>query len=286
MKRFPPRGYKETDKPLDHEGWQHFSLHAEGTTKNSTIVPLFKMTEECNAPENVEVNPTNDNFAIDGGTACHRGSIIDKLRLEMRMDLSKVAIETDKVRQLEVMWAPIYTAFLDSLDASDEKTGADIETIYELQHETTNKDTFPLYANVKLTGTSMNLSTVGFAEDLGDLGLTTTAVIEAVAMSEIRVLFNQMRYYTNSGMMKKVVPRWHRVRLSRDRPYFTVQRFINKTVKRMNPYTFCGILFTLAQVGSPEQFGLASETTDIDHVNVKMTWNYEEWNTAFEQASI
>ncbi len=138
MKYFPPRGYKETDQPLLHDNFLQFSLNGENGAKDSTIVTLFKQTEACNAPENVEVNNSNDNFAIDTGNSVHRYSIVDKLKFHMSAQLTKDAIETDKLRRLNFFWAPIYVAFLNNLDAEDEKTGNDVESQVELQHETTN----------------------------------------------------------------------------------------------------------------------------------------------------
>ncbi len=287
VRYFPPKGYRTTDQPLLHECNQVFSLEGEATTKDSTIVCLFKQTEECNAPETVEVNNTNDNFAIDRGTAVHRYSIVDKLRMQMHANMSKLSIETDKLRQLNFYWAPMYVAFLNNLDAEDEKSGLDVESQVELTHETTNKDTFPLFSTVKLTGGgNVPLTTVGFAEDLADVGLTTTAVIESVAWESMRTWFERIKHFSNGGMMKSIIPRWHKVLVSRDRAYHTVMTRTNPKVKRANNYMFCGIMVHMPQIGSINQYYNAADSTSIAHIDFKFEWSFEEWNTSFEQASI
>ncbi len=287
MKFFPPSGYKSTDAPLIHSQAQSFSLDGENILTDSTNVTLFHQTEACNAPENVEVNGTNDNYAIDIGSAIHRNSIIDKLKGRMRINLTKDAIETDKLQQLVMYYAPVYFSFLNSLDAEEERLAIDVENTLEMQHATDNKDAYPLFNGTKLPDAgSVGLSTVGFAEAFGDIGLTTTAVLEGLDLIEIRSWFEQLRYFSNSGMLKRALPRWHRVVLTRNRPFATGIRGVSGKVKRGNPYMFCGILFHLPPIGGVNQYHLARDSTDIPHVNVNMEWSYEEWNTAFEQAAI
>ncbi len=287
MKFFPPGGYKSTDAPLIHSNYISFSLDGENVLTDSTNVPLFHMSEANNAPENVEVNPTNDNYALETGTTIHRGSIVDKLKGRMRMNLTKDVIETDKLRQLVVYYAPVYFSFLNSLDAEDEKLAIDVENTLEMQHATDNKDAFPLYNGTDLPdATNVQLSTVGFTEVFGDKGLTTDAKLEGLDMIEIRSWFEQLKYFSNSGMLKRALPRWHRVVLTRERPFLTPVRGVRGLVKRGNPYMYCGIIFHLPPIGGVNQFHLARDSTDIPHINVSMEWTFEEWNTAFEQASI
>ncbi len=287
MRFFPPSGYKSTDAPLIHSNQIQFSLDGENALTDSTNVPLFRMTEACNAPENVEVNPTNDNYAIDIGTAVHRGSLVDKLKGRMRMNLTKDCIETDKLRQLVMYYAPVYFSFLDSLDAQDERLTTDVENSLEMQHATDNKDAFPLYNGTDLPDAgNIGTSTVGYTEVFGDLGLTTDKKLEGLDMIEIRSWFEQLRYFSNAGMMKRALPRWHRVVLTRERPFLTNVRGVKGIVKRGNPYMYCGIIFHLPPIGGVNQFHLARDSTDIPHVNVSLEWTWEEWNTAFEQASI
>ncbi len=286
MSERPPRGYTQQQFPLPHSFNYSFDLEAEDETKNSTIMPFFKMTEEGIAPETINVNPRHPSFAVDGGTAIHQDSIVPKITVAMRIVMNKLAIETDKMRSIIVNYMPIYTAFLNSLDAEDEKTTTDIEGILKLTHNTDNMDVTPLFSTVKLTGSGSHpLSTVPYAEDLGDVGLTTSAVMESVAFNK-DVFWDAMQYYTNKSMLRKVTGSMRKVIVTRDRPhiYFT-DNFTQPIVKRGNQYTFCGMLIHVPQGSGGEQLFKIADTTAIGHVNVHTVVRYSEWNPTFEQAA-
>ncbi len=285
MSSRPPRGYRAQEHALPHTYNLEFNLSMEGSTKDSTIIPLFRSTEACVGAEAIEANPRHASFGKDNGSACFPGSIIPKFKLDMRMWLTKVSKVTDLVRHLSLEWYPIYISFLDTLIAEDEKTGESIEDLLELQHDVTNKDTYPLYSAVNAVASNLPLSTKGYAEAFGDLGLDTSSLIEYVAFNEA-TLRNARMYYTNKGMLKKVLGPRHIVHLTQERNYhYFSNNFTYPTVKRMNPYTFCGILFNVPQVGQGKQYSLASETTAIDHVAVSMDCAFDEWNPEFDQTS-
>ncbi len=289
MKKFPPKGYASTDYPLPHNTGFSISLNGEDETLNSTIIPLFRMTEACINPEGIEVNPTNANFAEENGVSIFRGSIVPRVMFHFDAWLTKGAVETDKIRHMKFKWMPIYTSFLNSLDASDEKTGTDIESQLELQHDTGNKDVYPLYVtSEKLLGitSGLPLNTLGYSEALADWGLSTSNLIESVAFSEAD-FYDTMQYKTNAGMLKKVVGPMRTVTLTRDRPYrFFSNNFTAPQVKRGNPYTFCGILFHLPQGETQGQNFSSIATTNIPHINISGGIRFDEWNTVFDQAHI
>ncbi len=288
MKKFPPKGYQSTDYPLPHRYGFSLSLSGENEAKNSTIFPLFRMSEACINPEAIEVNPTNANFSEELGASIFRGSIVPKIMFHFDAWMTKGAIETDKLRHIKLKWMPIYTSFLNSLDAADEKTGTDIESIMELQHETTNKDVYPLYTGTKLDGVTYNvpLNTLGYTEVFGDYGLSTNAILESVAFSDSD-FYNTMQYKTNAGMLKKVVGPMRTVNLTRDRPYkYFSNNFTAPQVKRGNPYTFCGILFHVPQGEQQGQNFASADTTAINHINVSGGVRFDEWNPVFDQAHI
>ncbi len=284
-KKFPPKGYRSTDYPLPHNFSFRFGMGLESGVKDSTIVPLIRSSEACASPDTIEVNPRNAAFAEETGATCHPMSIIPKINLTWSAYLSKAAFGTDVVRYLKLNVMPIYISFLSSLDASDEKSGDDIETILELGHATDNKDTFPLYAGGKLpTAGSVALSTVNDADEaLADYALTTTAVYEHVAFNK-ELFYDALQYYTNGGMLRKVTGgmRTHIVHYEKPFMYHS-NNFTYPTVKRMNAYTFCGLLFNLPQASDEDQLMLSSETTDIGHLVVVGKVRYDEWHPDFDQ---
>ncbi len=287
-KKFPPKGYSQLQYPLPHNFKFGFSLSAEGPTKDSTILPLLRATEQAVGVSAIEVNPRNANFAEDTGCIIHMGSIVPRINLSFSMAMTKEAIETDKCRQLKVNWMPIYIAFEDSLIAKDDKTGVEVEDILELQHDATNKDTYPLYSTVDLTGIvfSHAVSTVPFTEVFGDSGLGGNLIPESVAFDK-ELFYDALSYYTNSGMLSKVIGKMNTVILKRDKPFlYHSNNYTNPAVKRGNPYTFCGILFNCPQVLDGDQFFKAGDTTAVDHVHITGRVRFDEWNAEFDQSAI
>ncbi len=201
------------------------------------------------------------------------------------MALTKGAVETDKIRSLVVNWMPIYISFLDTLEAEDEKTATQIEDILELEHFTDNKDTQPEYSGIKIS-TLHNVapSSIHYTEVFGDWGLTTDLKYESVAF-DLGAFYDTLQFKTNAGMLKKVIGPMRKVILRQDHPYFHFSsNFTYPSIKRANPYTFCGVLFHLPQMGQFMQVGEVADTTAIDHVNIEGRIRYDEWNSVFDQS--
>ncbi len=289
MAKFPPQGYKALEYPLPHNFDYKFSLHAEGSDKHATYATLLKATEQATGVDSVIVNPKNAAFAEDVGALIHMGSIVPRISVSINAFLTKTAIETDAVRQVMFNWMPIYTAFLPSLEAQDDKTDTQIEDILELQHNPTDKDAYPLFDGTKLSHVgSQPLSTIGRTEVFGDYGLATNATMENIAFDK-ELYYDAKSYYTNSAMLNKVAPKMHSALVTRDRPFHHFSNnFTHPTVKRGNPYTYCGILFYLPNVDKDEQLiadaADVTNTSPILHVNMKV--RYDEWNPMFDQSPL
>ncbi len=280
----PPRGYRQTEFPLPHSMAWSFELAAEDETKNSTYMTLFRASEEAVDVENIEVNPSHANFAEDGGTMIHMGSIIPRVNVTFNAHIPKLGIETDKLRAIKFSWMPVYTAFLDSLEAEDSKTAIQVEDVLELLHDTTNKDVTPLFSTVNLITGNHPVSTVPFTEVFGTLNLSTNLSLESVAYDQ-NLLYDALQFHTNKGMLSKVIGPIHNVTVTRDRPYhFHSNNFTNPMVKRGNPYTYCGILFHLQQGGDGDQVFAVADTTNIAHLRISGHVRFNEWNPHFQQA--
>ncbi len=102
----------------------------------------------------------------------------------------------------------------------------------------------------------------------------------------MRTWFSRLRHYSNAGMLKSVMPRFHKVQLHNNKGYNMTLRNVNSKVKRANNYMFCGLMVHIEPIGGYGQFYYARDSTDIPHIEFKMDWSFEEWNTSFEQASI
>lgn len=283
-KKFPPKGYLANEHPLPHNFSYTFYLFGENEAENSVHIPIFRTSELAVNAEAIEVNPSNAAFGEDPGPTIHNGSIVPRVNVRIMAQLTKIAISTDAIRNLVFNWMPIYTGFLPSLEAEDARTAVQIEDILELQHDTTNKDTYPTQSGVKLLNSgNQPLSTKPYAEAFADYGLGTSAILESTAFDK-ELFFDALQYYGNASMLKKVTGPMHRVNINQDRPYlYNSNNFTNPNVKRGNPYTYCGILFHLPQAGSAEQFFRAGDVTDINHLQVNVGVRFDEWNSNFDQ---
>ncbi len=283
--KFPPKGYNALAHPLPHNFEYQFSLAAENATKDATIITLFRSSQAVNAAESIEVNPTNASFGEETGPLNQMNSIVPKVSFNMKCSMTKGAIETDKMRSLQFKWMPIYTAFLDSLEAYDIKSNQQIEDILELQHDVTNQDTYPLFSNVDLGTNVMPMSTKNATEVFGDVGLTTDTKLESVAFDEDD-FWDTLSYKSNAAKLRKQIGQIHNVNVTRDRPYsYYSNNATFPTVKRGNMYTFCGILIWLPQAGGLGQVFKSGDTTDIDHLYVTASVRYDEWNPDFDQTA-
>ncbi len=287
----PPRGYKLNDFPLPHKFAYWGSLSAKSVNEAAVMLTLIRSSESQTAIEAVEVNPIHTNFAEETGPTIALGSIVEKWKCSMDFQLSKNAIETDKVRNLLVHWMPIYSAFREDLEAKDDKSDTEIEDILFLTRNDSTKTVLPTMGTDKvLSGGLQPLNTVNDTEVFGDYGLTTNNILETVRfLSE--TYRDAMRFFSNRGLLKKLTGRIHVHRLSRDKNiHIKFPMFVNPRVKRGNPYMFCAVLIWLEQgntTTSHNQIVSASELTvvSLGHVNFVVRCEWDEWNPQYDQTA-
>ncbi len=281
----PPRGYFDEEFPLPHNFEYNMRFNAESATKAATIMPIIRATEAFATPETIEVNPSNATFAEETGASVHMGSIVPKVNLVFQFHLTQAAIETDKIRAIRINYMPIYSSFLSTLEAEDARTAIQVEDILELEHQTDNKDTEPIYNGVDMAAGLHPMNTVAATEVFGDWGLTVDTKMEYITWDKGQ-MFNAFQYFDNASMLNKATGQYRSITLTRDRPYlYYSDNFTQPSVKRGNPYTFCGLLIYLPQAGARDQFFEAGEVTDIAHVYCKAGVRYGEWNPNFDQSA-
>ncbi len=259
-----------------------FGLSAENTAKESTIVPYVMQDNALIDYETIKTNPENADFATVAYPNCCAGSYVPKINVGWRMFIPTADTE---IISIVANTMKMGCAFLNRLDAFDKKTGDDIETILELQHETTDEQAYPLWNGTKLfegAGT--------YDYDALVPGLTTDQQPEGVAFDK-ELFFDAMHYYTNKQMLRSVSSKMRSYLISEPivphgKSVITFSRTysIPPACKFMNPYTFHGELFHLPQVGSLSQLQLASSTTAIEHLTVKGFVRFFEYNPDFNFA--
>ncbi len=141
--------------PRPHDFGVIFGLGLESAVvNNDTIIPLVIHDEAQGDPALYNAHPEHASFAEYLGPNCYPDSVINTVFVEVTYALTKAALETDKVPAVNLLYMPIFTTF-DDITVNDEVSGFDIGEILELQRETTDRQSFPLYNTVKMkAGTS------------------------------------------------------------------------------------------------------------------------------------
>lgn len=285
-----PKGYRMEEYPLPHDFKYYAKFGLESAVANfATIFPILKYTDEAGSVETIEVNPRNTNFAEEGGALINPGSIVPRISIKMDAFINETAI-AEGVRRCKFFWMPIYTAFVEPMEAYDEKTSTTIESILKLQTDNTTQKTSPLYNGVDLKGgDDYPLSLVNATETFTTAKLTTDLNLEGVAWTDTDqdTFWDAKNYYTNKSMLNKVTGKMQLGQMTDrfDYHYYS-NNFAHPTVKRANPFMFCGIFLWFPQSGSEYQNILSSEITDIPHVDFRLRIKFDEWNPQFDQTPI
>ncbi len=289
MVKTPPKGYRMIEHPLPHDLTYNGVFDILDATKDATLLTVLRATEIAGI-EAVEVNPRHASFAEETGPTISMGSIVPRIQFTLRAQCSQAMILDNEFAKVQFHMMPIYTAFLDSLEAADDKTDKDVASILELSAaDTTEKRTRPLFSTVNLsaaTGTQP-VNTILETEVFGDWGLATDLVMESVAW-DVGEYFDAVKYFTNGAMLRKVTGPIKTWTLSRDRPaMYHSSNFTNPTVKRGNPWTYCGVMLWTSQVGV-HSFGYAGDfdAADKDTVHFNAAIRFDEWNPEFDQTVV
>ncbi len=262
-----------------------FGLSAEDANKASTMVPYLYQNNALVDYETIKTNPQNEDFAVVAYGDTLAGSYIPNINVQWVMFIPPSDTE---IVHLRVDTLPVHTSMLNRLDAFDKKTGNDIETMLELTHDTGDEITKVLWNGTKLFesgGTYDYAPAGGFA----DIGLGTDGQPEGIAFDK-EMFFDAHHYYSNKEMLRTVSGRMRGYTISEPivpHGNSIVTGGMNQVpslCKFQHPYTFCGEIFHVPQVGSRSQYHLAGETTAIEHLQVKGFCRFNEYNPDFNFA--
>ncbi len=293
----PPGGFESQVYPLRHRLVTSFGLNAGATSLNSAFITFIRHTSDviANTPKIIVVNPHNALYVSETGPACQKMSIIDKLSMSLRFNLTENCNDKnetasgvwsgDGIQSLKLLWRPVFFSFPEKLDAADDDTGTTVEAILALTKDATFEDVVPLTTNdLPPTGPSektVPMSSVNIVEVFGDYNLTTDIKYEDHVWDE-DLFQDAMRRYTNKGALKACVGRTRHFTLTRERPYknFFIDKFVPRSVRRVMPYTFMGIqIYMPMSTDIVQTFFATAISTSLAHVGVKCIVNYHEWNS-------
>ncbi len=288
----PPRGFEAEKYPLAHKVQYSFGLSLEDPLMNTAYTTLIRHTlNVAGAPNLIKVNPHNQSYVSETGPAVRKMSIIDKMRLSIRINMTANATNRaiDAITSIRMLWRPVFFSFPEKLDAVDDDTSTTVAAILELTKDATYEDVVPLTANklsvVGPSGKSQPASSVNIVEDFNDYNMTTDLTMENVAHDEDLFQDAIMRY-TNKGALKACVGRTRFVNLTTSRPTarFFFNKFLPRSVRRVMPYSFFALLFHLPTDSHQDQMYFdKSLGADLQHVGVKVTAKYHEWNIEHNQ---
>ncbi len=269
---------KSTWFPQPHVIRGGCSFELDDETINSTIVPIAFYDEGLGAPTSKETNPRNASFAVLADEAnCFVGSRINMINAEFRVSITSKVLD-DNIPAIRYAMMPIFMAFKENYTAIDELSSAEIQDVLELQTESTDRQGGALYvAGADVAEKASNRALVG----LNTPFLDTDTGLEGVAFDP-NGYYDMIHFKTNGQMLAKSTGglRWSTVS-----PNFPVKRHryaIHPKVKRMNEFTYYGMLLHFPIGGNQEQYeSLANLTVATAYIHVDWNIRYNEWNEDF-----
>jgi len=288
-----PSGFTQTLFPLQHKLKYSFALSVKPDTQNTALCTLVRHTNDiittgAGVPKMIVVNPKNTAYVEDYGPAVCNMSIIDKLRLSIKFNITE-DFDTDSLQSIKFLWRPIFFSFPEKLAAADDDTGTTVETLLGLTSDSTFEDVVPLTTNkLHVVGSSdkpQPVSTINIAEVFGDYNMTTDTTMEDHVWNE-DLFQDAMRRYTNKGALGSMVGRTRHVTLTKQNPYknFYIDKFVPKAIRRIQPYSFFAIQVHLPITSHIEQaYHSTALTATMAALGVRMICNYHEWNNGHYQ---
>jgi len=290
---FPPPGFKSEVFPLRHRVIYAVGFDAKADTGNTALMTLVRHTNDiittgAGVPKMIIVNPKNTGYVEDNGPAVCNMSIIDKLNLSLRFNITE-DFATDNLTAIKFLWRPIFFSFPEKLDAADDDTGTTVATILGLTKDATFEDIVPITTNKMNTNggseKSQPVSTINIAEVFGDYNMTTDTTMEDHVWDE-DLLQSALRRYTNKGALRSVIGRTRHVTLTPHKPYmnFYIDKFVPRAIRRVQPYTFMAIQVHVPITGDIEQpYHSTALTSSLAHLGCKLICTYHEWNQGHYQ---
>jgi hypothetical protein len=271
------RKIKSTVYPRPHQTELSFGQSVNVATQATTI-PIIHYDEGLGSPSSYNANPQHASFAEASGSNCYPESVIGQKGFfcELTFKLTKHALETDKIHALKVKFNVIKTSFLEDLTALDEVSTSTIESIMELQHNTGNRETYPLY-----NGTDVQEPYAGSSDTWATLpGLTTDDNLECIQFSENN-FYDALQYSAIAGKLRNVQSGLKEILLTRQHPVKKVRIHLKSKTKYMNPYSFLGVMIKTPADDTENQTVYSSEVSAGIHVAVSLKCRFNEWNERY-----
>ncbi len=290
----PPRGFETEKYPLRHRLAFSASLGASVDTNNTVFLPIvMNSTDTTTGPVGIFTNPHNSLYVEDNGPQVHPMSIIDKMRISLKFNLTNEAADRQEtasgvwtgeaIHALHLLWRPIFGSFREKLDAIDDDTTNTVAAILGLTVDSTFEDVVPITTNkLSVTGPSdkaLPVSTAYNVQVFGDFNMTTDTTMEDHVWDE-DLFQSGLRRFTNKGALRSMVGRTRHLTLTRERPFQNVymDKFVPRAIRRIVPFSFFGIQVHVPIMADVEQTYTATNLAGSALLGIKCLVNYHEWN--------
>ncbi len=300
----PPKGFENEKFPLRHRLIHSFGLSMESDAKNTALIPLVMSSNDVDVlPNTIQVNPHNSAFEEDFGPLCHDMSIIDRMRISLKFNITNLwepkrhtsgisgaeVFTGDGIDAVNFIWRPIFNVYPEKLDAADDETGSTVAAILGLTKDATNEDIVPITTNkLSTTGSSDKVlpnSTVNAVQVIADYNMSTDFTMEDHVFNE-DTLQAALKRYTNKGALRSCLGRTRHVTLTKQRPFknFYIDKFVPRAIRRIQPYGFFAIQVHLPiQTHVSQYYNVQAVASGGVHIGVSMITNYHEWNFEHDQ---
>ncbi len=266
-----------------HEIRKEVSFELDDATLDTTIMPIAFYDEGLGTPTAQETHPENAAFVVPAGRAnCFINSRINLVEVSIRFSMTSKAID-DNLPAIRCAFMPIHMAFIDDYTAIDELSTLEIQDVLEMQTESTDNQGGPLYVAAK----DLPTGTAGISVyDTLTPFLDTTTSLEAVAFDPL-VYYNMLHFMTNSGKLKAVQSGLKWFYLTPQRPVRDFKIMIRPKVKRMNKFTYFGVLIHVpSHLNLDQSLHTLDVTAATMYVNVNERTRYTEWNQDFNSRKV
>lgn len=261
--------------PRIHNQVLEYTHGLETAVANKSCTTPILFYDEAIAASTIKTHPENASFAEVDSMNCMPDSRIDFINVTVEFSLTKGALETDKLHMVKCGIMKLHTSFED-LDALDELSGLTIGNVLELLSESTDRQTHPLYNNIKMSEKFTGSATL----DALQPGMDATQIQEAVAF-DTTAYYDAIHYFTIADKLKNCASGIKWFTLTKNRPFKQFKIKIHPKSKRINPFTFAGVMTIVRAASTLNQYHLVADTTNIPHVDVTIKIRYNEWNENF-----
>ncbi len=278
-----PKKMKTMWWPQPHDLQGGVTFECDDGTLDATIVPLAFYDEGLGAPSAIETNPENAAFAVVTDQAnCFVNSRINVMFAEFIFSLTS-KFNDDNLTAIKIGTMPIFMSFINDYTAVDEVSSVEIQDVIEMQTESTDRQGGPLYVAAKdLPEKVAGIGVLGTNTPF----LDTDTGIEAVDWRPDQ-FYDALHFLTIKEKLKKVTGGMKHEYLTANRPVIKKRFFIRPKVKRMNPFTYFGVLVSV-QVQGQEQVGVITRdyTAATQYVDLDWKVRYNEWNEDFNMSKV